>query len=527
MVGKEHPENWDNIRTPVLPEETYNHFLALTDQTSRFARYANADARPDNSEVSGFLSSWEDSQPVLEAALNTYAEGNRRFFIVNLPFRLLTDFIETGEELKDRNYPEISAPLDKAITQLDQHVRDCAEVLHSFKTDLYTKNDLVPYTALKALTIITAYSENPDVIGQAVKAMRDVLPEILEKLDTDEPDSRYMTPALQVLRYSSEDHPQIRESIINVLISDSGRQAVGLFSRKYIRQLEPELGNCIKTKYESWNLETDILMDHFNSSYKNPYFARRKSEFRESVIPATLRTISLIESEEPGIAQTLQEEFGINNFFRYPPKMLLRQYEERDDTSKRYGLVWTPVIDEQDWVRGSMDAVENLYDEIEAEYSVRFFEAKRRHGRNGLVRALDTFDKKYNSGTTPHKIDFLINVGHSFLSAPDTIHFGDEWQDNSYLTVGNLSTPRAQLIRNYFEADPDIILVSCKVAKHFRGVVKQLFGGAFYASDELVNRVSKFQITKEEDTGRIRLVPEFVELFEDQDAYENNGIGEM
>lgn len=521
-------DNWSNHHSPVLPDTDYNHFIELSNRVGAFVHSCSIGEHPSTSEMKDFLSFWEGSQAVLEATLNTFSEGNKRFFKVNLPFKILSDFVEIAEEMSEREYPDLNLHLQDAKKHLGNHVESCSEVLKHFKKDLLTENDLAPYSALKALSIIAAYSDDIDVVEQSISSLEDVLPEILDNLKKDTPDIRYAIPALQILRYSSEMHPEIASAIIRTLTTKVGGQVMSLFSptdirnRKYFAQLEPDLRMCIEQKYDEWGLDTKILMDHFDIPNSNARLNSQKFNFRESVVPASLSVVSALESTEPGIARVLQEDFGLNNFYRYPPAMLLRQYQERNDTSKRYGLIWTPTIDEQDWVRNSMEAIEELYNQIEEGYSLRFFEAKQKHGPNGLARMLHTFNKKYNSGMTPRKPDFIIAVAHSFLSAPDTIHFGEQWNPKSYLTTTDLSHRRLRPIKDYFEEDPDIILASCKVDKDFRPVIENLFGGSFFASQELVNGISEIQWNQQDGSSRIRLTPTFIEHFTHPSGYYNS-----
>lgn len=526
MIEADYDE-WQSRSSPVLPDSMYELFLGLTNRVSIFYKNSYRTSRQEGSEIREFLSYWDSLQVVLASALNTFKEGNERFFVINLPFKILTDFIETSQELIVNDNTELTPYLDAAIYQLEQHVGSCSQVLERSKKDLITDNDLIPYSALKALSILIAYSKNSEVVDQALAGLKNALPEILTKLYMDDPDLRYVVPALQILKLSQEQNPEIHQSIINVLISGSGSQLMSLFtptslrSRKYIRELEPELNLCLQEQFKSWNLDSEVMIDQMMSPHQDIVRSERRFNFREIVIPKTLRIIAQIEAEEPQIASILQMQFGINNFYRYPPKMLIRQYRERDDNTKRYGLIWSPIIDEQDWVSSSMEAVEDLYDSIEDDYSVRFFEVKRKFGKQGLTRMLDSFDRIYNSGLTPRKIDFLIMIVHSFLNNPDIVHFGDEWNDNSYLSVRNLQNPRSKRINSYFDEDPDIILVSCKVDNHFRQIAQELFGKYFYASDQLVNKVSKFNVTKRLKGQRVRIVPEFDHVFTNREDYLN------
>jgi hypothetical protein len=157
-----------------------------------------------------------------------------------------------------------------------------------------------------------------------------------------------------------------------------------------------------------------------------------------------LHELTTLEKERPGIGKVLQSEFKINAFARYPTKLLVAQYDQRNTRDGTpYGIVITAMAD---W-NGSFynfGAVEALYDQIQGKYRIKIYETEDIFG---MITALNSSRKDYG------KISFAIIGGHG---QPDSITLGSSNLDKSQITRKGASA-----LKLAFVEKPTIILRSC------------------------------------------------------------------
>lgn len=125
-----------------------------------------------------------------------------------------------------------------------------------------------------------------------------------------------------------------------------------------------------------------------------------------------------LERASPGSARALFKRFGVANFYRYKSKMLLRQLE-MEETDVPYGVIAFP---ETDW-NGAFAQNSHHLAKMAADLKVGGFETRiiEVSSQFELARRLAGFNKKYGSGQSGHKIDFLVIGGHG---EPDSVSLG-------------------------------------------------------------------------------------------------------
>ena len=129
------------------------------------------------------------------------------------------------------------------------------------------------------------------------------------------------------------------------------------------------------------------------------------------VFSRNLKTVALLEKEKTSMSKTLQEEFGIHNFGRYPLELLHRQFIQRD-ANIPYGIVILPREDHNGVFYDLDGVLQDLFTQIGTDYGIRVTEVST---AQGLVNRLTAFDVRYGSQSskTDHfPISFGILGGH-------------------------------------------------------------------------------------------------------------------
>lgn len=178
-------------------------------------------------------------------------------------------------------------------------------------------------------------------------------------------------------------------------------------------------------------------------------------EQRASVIVINLMAAKVLEKARPGISETLYREFGIACFARYPEELLIKQFDERDDIERSYGLILNPRADSNGAFYTDRELWSKLLDDLEGKVCLRVAESS---GGVALPMTLARVYSHYRpSSKVGHKIGFLIGGGHGTVSNV-TLDERPEVRDisRSGLVAGNYKR-----IGEYFEKDAVIILNSC------------------------------------------------------------------
>ena len=184
------------------------------------------------------------------------------------------------------------------------------------------------------------------------------------------------------------------------------------------------------------------------------------------------------ERKRPGSVVELNRRFKIAHFGRYPTELLVRQFDERDDNSKPYGIV---VGCQDDWNGAFYSDVFN-YESILGQMSKLGYSFRVCEAGNGLgtVRRIIEMDKRYGSN---HKIELLIIAGHG---RPDSVLFG--LGENGGLSINDLlgRTTKKLVDKGVYSPSMQTVFWSCStgVEGGIAQVSAEVMGGESVGPDK-------------------------------------------
>lgn len=179
----------------------------------------------------------------------------------------------------------------------------------------------------------------------------------------------------------------------------------------------------------------------------------------------------------------LFREFGIKNFSRYPTELLVRQYDERNDTKKPYGMLMFSTFDHGKAFNSEDDrmVMRSLASQLGEGFAMRFGEAGSRFE---LVKRLLTTHKRYGNISFgligAHGADDMFQLG-----------FGGERKE---ISVEDLKGAATEKIGELFEEGATLILESCSTGAD-RGI-----------AEELSKKLGLKVIAPKEDSGGIETI---------------------
>lgn len=216
-----------------------------------------------------------------------------------------------------------------------------------------------------------------------------------------------------------------------------------------------------------------------------------------------LQRIREIEALRPNerICSTLMEEFGIRNFGRYPARVLIEQFDERD-SHQPYGLM---AIADDDH-NGAFD---NLRDT-----STSIFDGARQRGvltrivefRDGqsMARRLLRMKERYLDRAPDgagHRMRFGLLDVHG---GTHSVHPGRQ------LTMAHLGTQKTRsLLQSCFEPGAWVTLQSCSTGKEDDGVAATLSQAGLRVVGPSMEASSTIKVQDDTRTG-IRLAPKYI-----------------
>ncbi|KKQ95383.1 MAG: hypothetical protein UT85_C0017G0011 [Candidatus Levybacteria bacterium GW2011_GWA2_40_16] len=233
----------------------------------------------------------------------------------------------------------------------------------------------------------------------------------------------------------------------------------GGFSTHYRPKFLPRLMDSEVTRAKTEEFLGAIL-ESYGSEGRDMLLAWGKSPYPTSVVDEVsigeavkrnLEAIDLLEKERPGITKFLTDEFGIKTFAKYPPELLIRQYDEVGSTDLPYGIVLYPRNDHNGAFYHDRAIFEKLLKQLNGRFAIRVIEAESKYE---VARALMKLVKRYSP---KHKISFAIIGGHG---REDLIQFGGT--DERYVLYSqDLLGRGVRKASEFFEQNPTIILASC------------------------------------------------------------------
>lgn len=177
-----------------------------------------------------------------------------------------------------------------------------------------------------------------------------------------------------------------------------------------------------------------------------------------------LRVVQILEQQRPGIAKVLRNEFGIRNFFRYPPEVLIAQFDNRGVVMKR-GIVVTALDDHLGsmYKQSSKDIMLKLFNDLQDQslagdkYGIVIYEVE---DSKDLVRKIAHArhmvpNKQFSFGfIKTHGSENAFNLSRH---AYNNIH--------ATLTSDDVMSSLGSSVAGAFEEGSSIIFESCSAAK--------------------------------------------------------------
>lgn len=191
-----------------------------------------------------------------------------------------------------------------------------------------------------------------------------------------------------------------------------------------------------------------------------------RNENFSGIISKNLFTLKEIYNECPEAPVFLANNFGIYDFGRYGKKVLISQFENRDDHKSPYGVIVYPRSDWNAVFYDNKSIIEQTINDLEKNGILsRIIECEtivRIYGR------LQNLDQVYNNDS--NKILFAIISGHG---SPNTISFGFSGPKQIHLLSkdklmdldnkeDNISTG-IKKAKDFFVDNPEVVLISCSV----------------------------------------------------------------
>ncbi|MFA5953916.1 MAG: hypothetical protein WC817_00040 [Patescibacteria group bacterium] len=202
---------------------------------------------------------------------------------------------------------------------------------------------------------------------------------------------------------------------------------------------------AVKPIFEQFGLPPEIFFSAWMKSGDDLEYPMRKNIDR----------IREVEKQQPGACRVLYDEFGIADFGRYPTDLLCKQYEERNDTTKPYGVIVYPRNDYNGAYYLNSMALDEFYKATRGSFSLRAVECATKYN---VAHALYDLDKKYNpKDKKGHKISLAIIGGHG---TENSIQFGGT-DKRHLLTSEDLKKRNAKGVDSFLEENSTIILASC------------------------------------------------------------------
>lgn len=100
-----------------------------------------------------------------------------------------------------------------------------------------------------------------------------------------------------------------------------------------------------------------------------------------------------LEKERPGCAKILYERFGVRWFSRYPLKVLIDQYDERDNADAKYGIFMVALHDDSGgfFSENDRNVVASIHTQLKAlGYKLRVIESGGKHDARGRLEQFKT-----------------------------------------------------------------------------------------------------------------------------------------
>lgn len=226
-------------------------------------------------------------------------------------------------------------------------------------------------------------------------------------------------------------------------------------------------------------------------------------------IRENIERIVRLEQKYPGAVKELNKMFGIECFGRYPLELLIRQFEEKDDQSKPYGVLLFAKTDHNASMYREASVLDQMYKQIEGTHSMRVIECK---SKLDIAKKLIQSKDRYGDA---HKIGFAYINGHA---SPEGVAFGDDFKRDA-LTVQDLKGLGVQRSGTFFDSDATVIINGCQSGA--RGGIGQKLSGALglevIAPEQAVLSIGSITAQKDPD-NHLKFSVEYTDVFRNVDT---------
>jgi len=172
---------------------------------------------------------------------------------------------------------------------------------------------------------------------------------------------------------------------------------------------------ALKTQ-ASRELATHVLK-HYNLNYDQfvkQWYNYSLQTGQIGMVAQNLEAILTIEEKRPDIAKVLKDEFNIGLFHRYPPEVLIAQFDQRNNRELPFGIMVNSITDHNEALGslGMTGLLKSLHKEADGVgYGVRIYEAG---SIEEIVDIMNQSNERYGEKTP----QFALISGHGL---PDSI----------------------------------------------------------------------------------------------------------
>lgn len=288
------------------------------------------------------------------------------------------------------------------------------------------------------------------------------LVKIAEKeVEKDEIDTgrifQYLPRTAELLYESSPTVQKELENNINLKMENGEMFYIGkvltrgtIINSKLAEFAKAKLDNFIEEKF---GLKSDMVLPYNINKHKPPDF--------ESVVKS-LEVMEKIEKQRPGGVKFLNDNFGIKEFLRYPPEVLIAQIDEQE-INQPYGILVYPRDDHNDAFDADERVIKKIFDQTRNKHGLKIFEAG---GKFSLAKMLIKLNKTYGN---KNKIAYMLLGGHGTeykITLGEALKLGKLNSDDLYGRA-------TKKIKDFFVENPTIILESCSTGAE-GGIGQQL-----------------------------------------------------
>lgn len=267
----------------------------------------------------------------------------------------------------------------------------------------------------------------------------------------------------------SRDPSEYRRPLTGRFISSLAELNIGT-----MRGGEKKRDKLQKAFFQQYGLDQNVLMEAWQATAKRPDQDEGRPLYE--VMRLNLEAITELEYQRPGISGVLSSEFGIKDFGRYPVDLLVKQYDERDNTALPFGIILNPVSDWNGAFYHDAKLFEPLAQQLGERCAVRVIESG---SKEDAVMKLLKLRRKYGRKSAfgligGHGTQGTINLGEGYLVIKDLteaylkppVFLGRKAAGAARGNYWAQRTVRPQSIARYiFEDNAPVALQSCSTGK--------------------------------------------------------------